>query len=304
MLYWKREALVFQSRILNTWDGGLVPVKCYGVTEPTADSAWLWLEDVQETADSQWHLERHILAAQHFGEFNGAYVSADAMTGFPWLSRNFIKYYLSTFSLFGVSDMLRDASLWEHPSAKKVLPVSVAERILRLLANADAQLNQLASYPQTLSHQDSDRRNLFARRSATGQEQTVVIDWGFMGLAAVGEDLGNQVLGNLFFLEVEGSAAHHYQEAAFEAYLAGLRQAGWQGSLPGVRLAYAAQALTYIVWIPLILAPFVKEDRVHPLIDKSAQQRGYSAEETLARWGEAIYFLLDVADLAGQSSAG
>ena len=43
----------------------------------------------------------------------------------------------------------------------------------------------------TLSHQDTDRRNLFTRLTAGGQEQTVAIDWGLLGLAAVGEDLGD-----------------------------------------------------------------------------------------------------------------
>jgi hypothetical protein len=46
--YWKREALVFQSGILDDWKGDLVPVRCYDVVEQPDDSVWLWLEHVRE----------------------------------------------------------------------------------------------------------------------------------------------------------------------------------------------------------------------------------------------------------------
>jgi hypothetical protein len=298
--YWKREALVFQSGILRDWDGGLVPVQCYGVSAPTPASVWLWLKDVQETDDILWNLDRHILAAHHFGEFNGAHVGKKLIKVFPWLNQSFIGQYLSTFASLGIGDLVRNPTLWAHPVVKRAFPLPVAGRILRVLENNDKILSKLTTQPQTLSHQDTDRRNLFARQRAGGQTQTVAIDWGFLGLAAVGEDLGNQVFGNLFHLEVDASEAHPYQEAAFEAYLEGLGEAGWQGNLEGVRFACAAQALTYIVWVPVILDSFVKEAHLPSWANHWAQNRGYSAEETLERWGEAIYFLLDVADTAGQ----
>jgi hypothetical protein len=300
-LYWKREALVFQSGILRDWEGGLVPVQCYGVSEPTPDLAWLWLEDLPETPDMLWNLDRHILAARHFGEFNGAHVGKKLADGFPWLNQNFIGQYLPTLTLWlGIEDTVRNPTCWAHPAVKRAFPLPVVERILRALESSDKIVSKLGTQPQTLSHQDTDRRNLFAKRRAGGQAQTVAIDWGFMGLAAVGEDLGNQIFGNLFHLEVAASEAQPYQEAAFEAYLEGLHDAGWQGNLEEVRLACAAQALTYIIFVPWILDTFVKEARLPPWATHSAQVRGYSAEETLAHWGEAIYFILDVAETAGQ----
>ena len=61
------------------------------------------------------------------------------------------------------------------------------------------------------------------------RDQTVVIDWSFLGTAAVGADLGMQVSGNLYSLYVDPRNAQAYYEAALESYVAGLRDAGWRG---------------------------------------------------------------------------
>ncbi len=192
--FWKREAHVFQSGILNDWNGGLVPVRCYEEAEKETDSIWLWLEDLQKAADTEWSVDRHILAARHFGEFNGARLE-HRITVLPWLNRSFLRQFTALFyQTFGSSDV------WSHPAVKKAFSRSIVERMLHVLDNRDSILNKLDRQTRALSHQDTDRRNLFARRDAEGREQTVVIDWGSLGLAAIGEDLGNQVLGNLFQL--------------------------------------------------------------------------------------------------------
>lgn len=55
------------------------------------------------------------------------------------------------------------------------------------------------------------------------------------------------IAGNLFNLEAEPAAAQRYQEAPFEAYVEGLRVAGWQGSREAVRFAYATAASLHYV---------------------------------------------------------
>src|SRR5574341_1350202 len=39
--YWKREPLFYQSRLLGERAGGLVAPQCFGVIEPSEDTAWI-----------------------------------------------------------------------------------------------------------------------------------------------------------------------------------------------------------------------------------------------------------------------
>ena len=61
--YWKREALAYQSGLLDGSHGGLVPTQCYAVTEPAPTIAWVWLQDLGDDSQQKWSIERHLLAA-------------------------------------------------------------------------------------------------------------------------------------------------------------------------------------------------------------------------------------------------
>ncbi len=74
-------------------------------------------------------------------------------------------------------------------------------------ARLSAALERL---PQTFAHFDSQRRNLMIRARSDGEDELVAVDWARCGLRPVGAQ---------------------FDEAAFPAYLAGLRAAGWTGSV-------------------------------------------------------------------------
>jgi len=115
-------------------------------------------------------------------------------------------------------------------------------------------LNALDQLPQTLCHLDAFRRNLFARRTADSREQTVAIDWGFMGQAALGEELVPLVLASVIFFAVDPSELRELDQIAFGNYLEGLHDVGWHGDPRIVRLGYvAAAALRYTFPIALNL---------------------------------------------------
>jgi hypothetical protein len=46
--YWKREALAYQSGLLPQRPDGLAAPTCFGVTERSDASVWLWLEAIDE----------------------------------------------------------------------------------------------------------------------------------------------------------------------------------------------------------------------------------------------------------------
>ncbi len=297
--YWKREALVFQSGILDAWKGDLVPVRCYAVAEQPDDSVWLWLEHVREPPGTTWTLERHILAARHFGQFNGAYCGDGPIPDHPWLCKRFMRQWIRTSLAFGAMDIATDPTFWEHPQVRRAFPTPIAGRVIDLLDDADRLLTHVEQQPQTLSHLDTHCVNLFARRGDRGQDQTVVIDWSFLGTAAVGEDLGMQISGNLYDLRVDPANARPYYEAALEAYVAGLRDAGWRGSPEVVRFASATAASLRLVPFGIeMLRELFDTAEEASWVDRLAKQQGSTVEETLPRWGQAITFLLDLADEA------
>jgi hypothetical protein len=117
------------------------------------------------------------------------------------------------------------------------------DRLFRLWEERDLYLDALDRLPQTLCHLDLFRRNLFARKTADGDDQTVVIDWAFTGRSAIGAELAALVLASVAFNEVDLAQVQALEDIVFEGYLEGLCDAGWRGNPQRVRLGYAAASL-------------------------------------------------------------
>lgn len=300
--YWKREGMVYQSGILDGWRGGMVPVKCYAAAEPTPTNVWIWLEEIREPDRLRWAIGRHLMAARHFGEFNGAHAGYRPSASHDrWLCRRFLRQWTRTLLRWGLAQLARDTTIWAHPYLRLALPPGTERRLQGLVTDSDAFCGLLEQQPWTLSHQDPHWSNLFSIHADGGQERTTVLDWSFLGIAAIGEDLGTQIGGNLSNLNVESAQARVYYEAAFEAYLEGLRQAGWQGDVRRVRFACATAACLrwagyQVMWLGGCIQ--AKANGKTSGIDDLARKQGLSIEETLRRWGLAISFLFDVADEA------
>jgi len=92
--------------------------------------------------------------------------------------------------------------------------------------------------PVCLCHHDAFRRNLLARDGISAEAQTVAIDWSMVGYGGVGEEVGITTAVDLSWLEVSGDQAGELDRIIFEAYVDGLRAAGWQGDVRLTRLEY------------------------------------------------------------------
>jgi hypothetical protein len=136
--------------------------------------------------------------------------------------------------------MAQLGSVLNHPLGKRLFPADVAAKLALLWAERDTFLTVLDRMPQTLCHGDAFRRNLFIQRDGAGREQITAIDWAFMGLWAVGEELVSLVHTNLYFFEVEFDKAKALDEIVYNDYLAGLYDVGWRGDPRVVRYGYAA----------------------------------------------------------------
>jgi hypothetical protein len=233
----QRERRAYQSGVLQNLPGGLTAPQCYGVVEQPGELYALWLEDIKDEF-GRWPLEQYAVTARHFGQFHGAYLTGDSFPAWPWLSRHWLRHFVSG-STEAVAQL---PSALEHPLVRRFYPDDVAEGILRLWDERDQFLDALDRLPQTLCHLDASRRNLFARRGASGQAQTVAIDWTFVGWGPVSIDLASVVIMSVGFNEADLADLRALEALAFESYLTGLHEAGWQGDPNLVWFGYVAAA--------------------------------------------------------------
>lgn len=296
--YWKREALVFQSGVLDGYRGPLVAVRCLGV-EDNGDSAFMWLEELHDDGGRQvWPIDRLVLAAQHLGRFSGDHLGAPpSVDDYPWLCQNFTHDWVAMSLLIGAKEACESDEVWRHPLLRNAFPRSPRQRVASLLADVEALLETAHSLPATLTHHDAHWDNLF-RRSDGEVEQTVVVDWGFLGLAAVGEDLGHQVGVNVFHLRVPAGDASSYEEGASRSFLEGVSKAGVQVDRQRVRLVSQAVAALRMVSFAAAHVAWLSDEDEAPWPDEWATARHLDVDQLLHRWAAALWWLLDLGDQA------
>jgi hypothetical protein len=293
--YWKREVLAFQSGLLKHLPGGLAVPRSYAIWE-RSDAVWLWMEDIVETSDRAWPLARFGLAARHLGRFNGQYLTdTQVLPAEPWFSRSVVR----ARSERARTTMATFAESRDDPLVELLCPGHQFDRWLRLMNARHTLLDALDRLPQTLCHSDADRRNLLARRGADGADETVAIDWAFLGQAPVGAEaaplVGSSVL---WFMGVGPEDLPALADIAFEGYLAGLRDVGWSGNPTLARLGFAATfALRYAAFAAAVVAavPGPAGDNFRSMATAAV---GRSIEEILDQGGALLRFALDLGDEA------
>jgi hypothetical protein len=234
--YWKREALVYGSGVLDGLPRGLTAPECFAIVED-ADGVWLWLEEVVDAIGPRWPLATFGDAARHLGRFNGAYLAGRPLPVDPWLSAGLLRPRGERSIPFW-----DEFPAWrDHPQFRRVWPGTMADRVFRLWEEREHLLAALERLPLVLCHADGGRRNLFARRGGDGGPETVAIDWAFLGRGAVGEECAPLVMASILLGEgLEPDDVPALSRACYAGYLAGLRDAGWAGDERLVRLGYAA----------------------------------------------------------------
>ncbi|GLV53858.1 hypothetical protein KDH_07090 [Dictyobacter sp. S3.2.2.5] len=293
VLYWKREALVYQSQLLSNLPGGVRGPRYYGCVESSDETLWLWLEDVKEPYGPRWPLEQYAHAARSLGQMNGAYLTVLSLPSYPWL--------VKTGSPRGLLEhagwmwkVVRDPLTWQHPLLRAAFPYPIASRLLRLWEERNVLLDAFERLPQTFCHLDAWRGNLFAGTRENGQHQLIAIDWAYAGLSPIGTDIGDLFAPSFGLFRVEPCDPRTLDIVIFESYLAGLQMMGWHGDRRIVRYAFATfAALKYgcfLHWLYQIL-----DEEQHTDWER---RTGHSLAECLQNQATLIYYLLDLADEA------
>ena len=292
--YWKREALVYRSGILENLGPGLRVPRCFGVVEQSDRSVWIWLEEIADAHPEIWPVSRYGLAARHFGQWQGEYLAGRPLPTAPWLQSGWLRSWISHFEF--LENYLQHPVFWEHPLVRAAFPTPVTDRLLALWSERLVWIDFLDRMPTTLCHFDIWRPNLFSGADKEGEARTVALDWQCVGLGPAGE-VGNLLLTALMTLEVEASEAKSLDNAVWESYLQGLQEAGWKGDPRHARFCYTAYpALRWgLVFPMLMILPYVLDETKRA---EAEAKHGHSLDQLLHRWAGALYFLLDLADEA------
>jgi hypothetical protein len=263
--YWRREADIYQSGFLDDLPAGLKTARCFAVSEPVEGILWLWLEDVPEAPEASWRLEDYRRVAHQLGLFNGHHLNRLSGFDYPWLSRKWLRGWVNENAEFA---KLLPQSL-DNPWLQRLWPGSIGEAVCQLWNERELYLDTLERLPQTLCHLDIFRRNLLARVTSGGDHETVVLDWSFAGLGALGEELVPLTLATVTFFEFDLMAGRELEEQVFEGYLRGLRESGWEGDPREVRLAYAcAGALRFSLGVLRLILPTTLDEKLQPLAEQ------------------------------------
>ncbi len=237
--YWKREALLYKSGVLADLPGGLSAPKCYEVVETTSKTR-LWLEYLEDASPNEWKPETYLSVARRLGRFNGAYLANRSIPNLSFLATNWLSKYVERAAP-SISFIRQNP---RHPLVQQVLANANLHTLLAWWEERGKLLKILDSMPQTFCHQDAFCRNLFV-----SDQQTCAFDWSYCGPAPLGAELAPLVFASLGFSGKDLSLEEitGLDHLVFGSYLEGLREAGWQGSLHQVRLAYSLTlALRYV----------------------------------------------------------
>jgi hypothetical protein len=278
--------------------------------EDRGDVAFMWLEELHDAGGSEpWSQERHVLAARHVARFNGDHVhNLPGTATHPWLCRRFTQGWLATLTEAGAAAACESDEAWRHPALRDAFPRSLGPRVADLLADAEDLLAVGDSLPMALTHHDAHRDNMF-RHSDGGIEQTQVLDWGFLGVAPVGEDLGHQVGVNLFHQYIPADNAWHYERAASDAYLSGLREGRVDPDPKRVRTYARAVAALQMVSFAAGHVAWLAED--HQGTNEAAEpswpavwaaERGIDPDQLMRKWAATFDWLLSLGDDARRAA--
>jgi Phosphotransferase enzyme family len=252
--YWRREALAYQHDLPATYAGsGIVAPACLGADLTDGDAALL-LEWAGGEPGDAWPVAGYRQAAEALGRAQAPFLAGRPRPSFPWLSQRFLREYSSEKPADW--DLLADDDAWAHPVVRESFPDGLRDGVVFVHANRERLYRISESLPRTLCHLDFWPKNLFSRPGG----ETVLIDWGFAGDGAIGEDAGNLVPDAVLDHFVTAGQLPRLEQVVYDGYLHGLRIAGWDDDPRLVRLGMWSSAVKYD-WLAALTLAQVGQER-------------------------------------------
>ena len=246
--YWRREADIYEHSVPAAYAGsGIRAPALLACHARTNGDLALWLEDVVGTPGSAWPAARYAAAASALGRAQGRLALDGSVPVEPWLSRGFLRAYAGS----KLSDwaLLDDDDAWRQPLVRDHFPAGLREQMVGLHRDRERLISIVDALPRTLCHLDVWPNNLIA----TSDSESVLVDWSFAGEGALGEDAGSLIPEAVFDGFLAAEHLPELDELIYRGYVAGFRDAGWDGDERLVRLAMCASAIKYDWLVPRLL---------------------------------------------------
>ena len=286
--YWQREALAFETGLLDSLAGPLRAPRCLGVFRRDDGTIALWLEDLAGTAPAgEWRIERYAVAARHLAIAQAAWADAHHALDRRWLSHRWLRDYVGRRAPL-MDELTRDT--WTHPMLRDVVDAEVGRSIAALWDKREDLLAWVERSPTTICHLDLHPKNLFAT-----PDGTALIDWAFAGLGVLGEDIGNLIFDAVWDFHVAPTQFDALAESLTTGYLTGLEEAGRGDDVDSVRLAILASGAVKYLWILPALLGAVRSGQ------EEINHR--PAAETVAAWAPAIPRVVEFGRRAAELAA-
>ena len=285
--YWRREARLYASALLDDLPPGIRAPRCYGV-DSRHDVDVVWLEDVHELYPDGWSLKRFGLAARHLGRFNGTFLGRDRVMTMPWLAslRSVQEFWSVNDATQPALAAMTDPRVWTTTlSAAGVRDTRDPVVLRRLIIDRTPLLEALEALPATLCHHDATAPNLFAARATDGSDETVAIDWQLAGPGPLGAELAMLVAGSVMFHRAPGALIEELEALALEGYMAGLDDVGVVAEPAVVRFAAAAST---VLRMGAIVAAWIRNLAYEDDRSWSAEFWKRPADELAVQWGPLV----------------
>jgi hypothetical protein len=240
--YWKREWLAFDSRLLDSLPGRLRAPRTLLTAEHDDGTCWIWMEEVAGRTGSALTVPDIEAIAHSLGTTQGAYASGRAaLPDEPWLSRNWLRGWVETCARF--MEVLADEDSWTDPRLACLLPVR--ERVASLWSRRHELLEIAGEPPLALAHWDFWPANLYL----TAAGNAVAIDWSQIGVSGVTHDLDQMTLDTVWMLVRPDESLDVLEERILDAYIAGLRDGGYDANPADIHRWYSAAAPLRYAWL-------------------------------------------------------
>lgn len=231
--HWRREVEVYESGLPARL--GIGAPELLDVRQREDGAIELVLRHLDGRHGAQLTLEDLVATARALGRAQGRAELPDA----PWLSRGYLRTYTTTRAVDYA--LLDDDTAWAAPILREHFPPDLRRGLQRLHAHRDTLFAIAERAPRTVAHLDVWPNNIIMGTDG----EPALIDWQFTGDGALGEDVANLVPDAVFDLLFDHTSLDELAERAIDAYINGLRDAGWPGRDDDVRLAIAACAVKY-----------------------------------------------------------
>lgn len=259
-----REHALHRAGLLDGLPGHIRGPRCFGEQTRPDGSAWLWLEDMTTGTDERWSLERYAWVARKLGQFNGAFLVDRPLPDHAWLSRDWLPQWVGDAGSH-LAALVRSR---DHPFVRRAYSPRAIAALNRHWAERHRHYDMIARLPQTFCHLDAFRRNIFLVPGARGEDEIVLIDWEFAGIAGIGEELASLVVATVVFGGLPAADLGALQATVLEGYIDGLRDACWRGD-PGLVLRgyTSAVALRFGIGIIRLALPMLLDEGLQPALE-------------------------------------